>query len=162
MNLFKSALIVLVAVTMLSAAKPAKASLGTASANPYLVVSGLAMTALGFHDAVAPYHRKFTSKSYGVFLMFFGLLQLENEDGISFRQVTQDQAAKVGLTFEETKSYNSEIEQVNALAAHVEGELEKLETPSANDSVELWENVKSAVAPETFSAMQKISVKSIK
>ena len=93
----------------------------------------------------------------GAALGVIGIIVLEESQSMSFDQISQEDALKIGLSSIERTQFNSEIDQVNALAFHVDSELSGLANPTVNDSVNIWDSVKDAVSPETFSAMLKIA-----
>lgn len=59
----------------------------------------------------------------GIPVIVYGLLILEGEQQIMFSKITAQEAKDLGLTQSETISFNHEVDQVNALAAHVNDEL---------------------------------------
>jgi hypothetical protein len=170
MKVLRSFLLSLVAVTMLANSNPAKAMVGVFTLNPVLVVGGLAVGVTGgvvtLFSVTLPENRLTrTGYSLAVAGAFTGLLAgavgfvaFDGQQDASFAEISATQAKKLGLTVDEMNSYNSEIDEVNALGAHVDAELSSLSKPTLEDSAAIWSSVKSAVAPATYSAMQKISV----
>lgn len=168
MKLLKSSLLALVAVLMLSTAKPSQAAVGALTANPALALTGLKVTGggaalLGIGMMAGRADNSMMGMAglmpgvIGLALAGVGLIILDENQGVSFDELTQEQAQKIGLSSSELEQFNSEIDQVNALASHVDAELSLLSNPSVEDSAAIWASIKDAVSPETFSAMQKIS-----
>lgn len=93
----------------------------------------------------------------GAFALFLGVLILENDQIILFNNLSYGEAIHLGVSEAERLSYNSEIDQVNALAAYVDAELSKISKPGIEDSRILWESVRGSVSPLTFQTLQKIS-----
>jgi hypothetical protein len=168
MKLLKSLCMILVAVSILTFSKPSQAAVGAISGNPVLVISGLKVAgngavALGVGVAAmrvdSPYFIALGGYTglIGAAAICIGLVMLEDSQDINFDQVSKTDAAKLGLNSSELEIYNSEIDQVNALAAHVDHELGKLAQPTIQDSAAIWSSVQDTVSPESFKVMQKIT-----
>jgi hypothetical protein len=170
MKALKSSLLALVAVTMLVNSNPAKAWAGVFTLNPVLALGGLAVGTAGMTAGLFSIIKAVETNNRGVEYLatagslvgivvgVVGVFAFDEQQDAAFAPVSARQAKKLGLTVEEMNSYNSEIDEANALGAHVDTELSHFRKPTLEDSVAIWSSVKSAVAPETFSAMQKISV----
>jgi hypothetical protein len=158
MNLFKSTLLAFFTVTILSTSGPAKAVVGLISGTVPLAISGLVMGAGGLAatEIYAKQQNVFLAMA-GALTSAVGVILLDDGQNFHFHKVSQTEGNKIGLTSAEVASFNSEIDQVNALASHVGSELSGLTNPTVNDSVAIWASVKDAISPETFTAMQKIS-----
>lgn len=57
----------------------------------------------------------------------------------------------------ELELFNQEIDQVNAVVEHVSLELSEMENPTKEDSTRIWKDMKDALSPEAFSALQKVT-----
>ena len=92
----------------------------------------------------------------GAPVILLGLVVLDGEQEVQFRELNRSEAAKIGISAQELAVYNSEIDQANMLMADVKSELSKIEKPTAKDSAAAWVGVRDLVSPETFASMQKI------
>ncbi len=90
-----------------------------------------------------------------------GMILLSDEKGqtVSFKEISSADAQSKGLTKVEAESFNSEVDQLNIMAAHVDAELSKLEKPTIEASVALWSDLKSNLSTETISAVNKLVTK---
>lgn len=168
MKLLKSSLVALVAVLMITTSKPSQAAVGAISGNPALVISGLQVTGggavlFGLGMAAGRADNSMMGMSgllpglFGFALGLVGLVMMDEDQSLSFDQLSESEAQKLGLTSAELELYNAEIDQVNALASHVDNELSQVAKPSLKDSAAVWATVQDAISPGTFSAMQKIT-----
>jgi hypothetical protein len=164
-KLFKSTLLALVAVATLTASRPSQAGVAglvafSASVNAAgLVIYGGA-TVGGLASFVAASKSTSPATKVGLIALgvaLLGFVALDDEQGLSFNEVSEQQAAQLGLSASEMESFNSEIDQVNALSVHVTSQMVSLSSPTVEDSVAAWGSVHDSVSPEAFSAMQKIT-----
>ncbi len=92
----------------------------------------------------------------GAPVIILGLVVLDGEQEVQFRELNDQEAAKIGIPSEDLAVYNSEIDQANMLIADVKTELSKIKKPTAQDSAAAWNGVKDLVSPATYATMQKI------
>lgn len=92
----------------------------------------------------------------GAPILILGLVVLDGEQEVQFRELNDAEAAKIGISSDDLEIYNSEIDQANMLIADVKTELSKIKKPSAQDSAKAWSSVKDLVSPATYETMQKI------
>lgn len=138
----------------------AHAIAGFSTGNAGLVLGGIAGPVAGMHLIA----RSASSSENGQMIAFFlglpamiilGVVLLDEESGqIKFDEVDADQASKLGLTANEIEVYNSEVYEVNILVEEVSASL--VTESTLKDSVELWDEMKEFVSPETFKVMQTL------
>ena len=157
---------VLLTVVSLTQSKPSQAAVGALVSTPVLI-AGLAIGGaglLGTAAGVAGCNRNGDSMNIcrditiliGSPIILLGLIVLEGEQEVQFRELTPSEAAKIGISGDELAVYNSEIDQANMIMGDVKSELSKIERPTAQDSAAAWNNVRDLVSPATYSTMQKI------
>ncbi len=167
------ALFIALTVLISVQSKNSEATVGLITVNPALVTVGLVISvggAAGYAVAEINASRGDIGSIFNSILIAMGsiavgsvgLIVLDGEEGYAFAELDQVHAAKLGVTNEERLSFNSEIDQVNMLAAHVDRELSQIKNPTAEDSEALWSTVTDAVAPETLKAMQRVSLQLLK
>lgn len=162
-NIFKSAILGLALVSTLSVSRPAQAAVSLLTLNGPLAVAGLAVFLPSGYVAVSieegGVFRKGGKPLYMASIVgfFVGAMILDENQSMSFAEVSAADAAKLDLSEAELASFNDEVDQANALLEEAEAELSKLSNPSLEDSKMIWASLKDSVSPETFSAMQKIT-----
>lgn len=149
-----------------------EAAIGAIVAAPAAVTVGLCIAGTGVGIAVADiaigllsdpeihYPTGIFTAIFAVPLLGLGLIVLEEKQGAVYSAIAPwsvEGAEKLGLTPSEIDSFNSEIDQVNALAAHVDSEMAARGSKDPQVASQIWLEVKDAVAPETFSAMVKVT-----
>lgn len=161
----------LIAGIILLTSNDTKAAVGAIVAAPVVVTTGLIIAGTGtVGTAASVFAYNGTddqSASLGYFFLaliagavaVLGIIVLDEEQAMSYAEISKKEGLKIGLTNEEIHSYNSEIDQVNALASYVDTQMADLKKPTTEDAKVVWEEVSQAVSPETFSAMQKITAK---
>lgn len=168
MNKLKVFFAVLLTVVTLSHSKPSQAAVGALVSTPVLI-AGLAIGGTGLVGTTIGLFKCGESGSgdaqgwcgafiliLGIPVILLGLVVLEGEQEVQFRELNNAEASKIGITNDELEVYNSEIDQANMLIADVKAELSKIKKPTAKDSSAAWNDVKDLVAPATYAAMQKI------
>lgn len=170
MKTTKKFLLTIVALAVLLTSNQTKAGIGAMAVAPVVVTTGLVVagvgvagTALGVAGVLTS-GNDWTMALGGILLArlsmivgLVGLVILDNEQSMSYSEISEEEGNKLGLTYEEIDSYNREIDQVNALASYVDGRMAELKKPKTEDAKKVWEEVADSVYPETFSAMQKIT-----
>lgn len=88
-----------------------------------------------------------------------GIIALDGKGGqkLAFTELTQKQAKLLGVTKEETRIFNSELDMANQVFTQVTTDLDRMEKPAPKDAKALWEQYESMLSAETVSVMQKIS-----
>lgn len=156
----RSMMFALLTVVTLTASKPSHAIVGLVAA-PGLVTAGAVMGVAGMVVTQAGAEGGFDGIGailFGGVLTVVGIVVLDGEQGLAYGEVSPEQAHELGLTNKELLSFNAEIDQVNAIASHIDSELGAMKNPTVEDSAALWQSLKAAIAPETFSALQKVTV----
>lgn len=163
MKKLKVFLAIVLTVTALSHSKPSQATVGAFVGGPVLI-AGLVLT--GSAGIWSAYHFRKCEGGHecrGLMVLIAGivllpgLLVLDGEQGIEFKELTTREASHLGITASALEIYNSEVEQANMLMAEVTSELSRIEKPTEADSKVAWNNVKDLVSPATYSVMQKIA-----
>lgn len=152
------ALLITLSVATYSA--PSKAAVGITQLNAGVVLGGLAMTTAGVLIRKTP---GFVGL-LGYLGAIIGLVVLDGEQGqeVEFSALSLEEAKSLEITVAEMESFNAEIDQVNILFSEVALQLEGIEKPTTTDAKAAWDGLEGLVAQETFSAMKKISVKSVR
>jgi hypothetical protein len=163
-----NSLAIVLTVFTLSTSRPANAAVGALVAMPLMISTGIAIAA-GGGAATVPALGCMTFRGgekglvatlvlgiYGLVAIGVGAMVLDGEQHMEFAPVTPAQAAKLHLTKAEMNAYNSEVDQVNALADMIGEDLGRMENPTNEDSANAWNDVKDTLAPQTFSALAKI------
>jgi hypothetical protein len=155
---------VLLTVTTLAHSRPSQAAIGAAVSTPVLI-AGIVITAVTGVGTLATLSSCRGDSSglcagltilVGGPLVLLGLVVLDGEQGVEFKELSNKEASKLGVSATELAIYNSEVDQANMLMADVKSELSEMNKPTAEDSKIAWDGVKDMVSPETFATMQKI------
>jgi hypothetical protein len=156
---------VLLTVVTLSHSRPTQAAVGAAFSTPVLI-AGIVIAGGGVVTTVAGVASCKPGDNSGLCaglvilvlapVVLLGLVVLEGEQKAEFRELSKEEANKLGISSNELAVYNSEVDQANMLVADVSAELSKIEKPTNEDSGVAWAKVKDLVSAETFSVMQKI------
>lgn len=86
-----------------------------------------------------------------------GLIVLDGEQQVHFSPLNKFDATKMQITESERVSFNSEIDQVNALTSFVNEEVVRLQADRPEVAAQIRNEVKDSVSSETFSAMVKVA-----
>lgn len=149
----------------LSLISPARSAVGVSFAAPAAVVAGVATMAVAAGGGYGGYRLIRAKKPVlggaviilSLGLGYFGLLLLDGEQSAKFAELTPESAANLGITQDEMDIYNSEIEQVNAVAREVGAELVKQKSESVDLSRELWIDLGLQLSPETMKTVIAIA-----
>lgn len=122
MKLFKSTFVVLLTVVTLLSSRPSQAAVGAAFSASAVVITGLVVAGGGAFISVDTLGdrgnlRGLVTIFIGLPLMLLGLIVLDEEQVVSFAPLTNAESRELGLSLQEVKIYNSEIDQANALLA---------------------------------------------
>jgi hypothetical protein len=167
MKFLTGILALVLTLSTLTYSRRSQAAVGLIMVNPAVILGGLAMAGTGagalviFQNASADTE---VLAGVGGLLALIGVIVLDGEEGqkVSFRELTPKTAHQVGVTESERLNYNSELDQVNFILSEVESDMAKMKKPTAQDSQKVWSQYKDMVSSKTFSAMTKISTKSLK
>lgn len=158
----RSFIFILMAFITLMSSKPSQAAVGAMVGSPVVVTAGILVAGGGVTAAVVDLTTP--GQWTGIFALFVGLpllllgvLILDGEQSLSFAPLSAEDAKKLGVTSSERKSFNAEIDQINALASHVDAELTEMKSEDPAVAGALWTEVKEMITPESFSALVKVS-----
>ena len=95
----------------------------------------------------------------GVGWTLAGMAVLDAQEGpvLKFAPVGDEEASTIGLSAEETRSFNQELEEINAVSESVAASLAKLEKPTLDDSRALWRTYGGSLSPAATHAANKVS-----
>ncbi len=150
MNKLRVFFAVLFTVLSLSHSKPSQAVVGTGGG---AAIAGLALMGGGFISL-----RKCNDLGclpIGTVLFLAGIIILDGEQQIEFRELTNEEARRIGLSPAEQESYNSELDQTNSILSEVSAELTELS--KAEDAARIWEGHRDLINPLTYAAIKKIA-----
>ncbi|MES2526571.1 MAG: hypothetical protein V4598_05765 [Bdellovibrionota bacterium] len=168
-------LAVVLTVSTLTVSKPSHSAVSLVTFNAPLALMSLGM--LAGSGVVAIISSKFehdnsdilaTGAVFGyigsAIVAAVGIVTLDGEGGqkIAFAELSQKQAKILGVSSEEKRIFNSELDMANQVFAQVTSELDRMEKPKAQDAKALWEQYESMLSAETVSVMKKISQSSAK
>jgi len=98
----------------------------------------------------------------GLTVLGFILLDEQNSS-LSFAALTPDKAAALGISTDEMQSFNSELEELNAIADQASVAVRSSGARTVSDATEasslVWKDCKDSLSPLTFSALTKVSQK---
>lgn len=152
-------------VLMMAIIAPARASVGIGFAAPMAVVAGagaMVGAAGGVYAGARVIRNGRTVLGSGIILVsvaagFFGFLLLDGEQEAKFAELTPEGAEAIGVSAAELEIYNSEIEQVNAIAREIGSELVKQNSESVELARDLWMELGSELSPETMKTVIAIA-----
>lgn len=165
MKTFKSLFLALTIVLTMTASKPSQAAIG-AIFSPVLVTAGVVVAggggALIGVGLFAPCEADGCLANLGPFIVgsfiaLLGLVILDDKQTVAYTTLNTADARKAGLNPIELQSFNAEVDQINALAAYVDSELERMNKPTKEDSAALWSEIKDTLSPEAFSGLVKVT-----
>ena len=157
-------------VTTLTVSKPSHSAVSLVTFNAPLALMSLGMLAgAGVAGIVGDKIYRSNNDilaSGGAFLQIgaaiiavVGIITLDGEGGqkLVFAELSQKQAKLLGVTAEETRIFNSELDMANQVFTQVTSDLDRMEKPKPKDAKALWEQYESMLSVETVSVMKKIS-----
>lgn len=165
MKTFKTLFLALTIVLTLTSSRPSQAAIG-AIFSPVLVTAGVVVAGGGGVLVGVGMFTPCEAESclgnlgpmiLGGFIALLGLVILDDEQTVAYTTLNPHDARKAGLSRIELEKFNSEVDQINALAAYVDSELERMEKPTKEDSAALWSEVKDTLSPEAFSGLVKVT-----
>lgn len=173
MKTLKTLLVVFSLVCLTLHSRPSQAAVGALAAAPAVVVAGLYIAGTGAAVTGVATVMDVSEGGGGLFaflmfmfitgpIMLLGLVILDDEQAMEFSPMEPAHGQKLGLSADELRAYNSEIDQINALAAFVDAEVSKDEKPSREYAAQLWTEVKGELSPAAFSGLLKVNNQFIK
>lgn len=169
MKTFKTLLVVFSLICLTLHSRPSQAAISAVAGAPALVTGGLVVaggavaleTVVVVLEVTGDYSWKDASAwalliTVPIFLL--GILILD-EDKLeaSYSQLDAGKARSLGLSAKELAAYNSELDEINALANFVDANMTKKGEAGLSESRDLWTDVKDSISPEAFSALVKIT-----
>ncbi len=144
---------------------PARASIGAGFAAPSAVIAGVAaigLSGVAAYGGVRLIKRGSIIAGVGVLILataggFFGLILLDGENEAKFAELSSASAGDLNLSESDREIYNSEIEQVNAVAREIGSELSKQGSQSAELARDLWIEFGTELSPETMKTVIAIA-----
>ncbi len=161
-SLKKAAVSCALLVTMIA---PARSAVGITFAAPLAVVAGVAAMGVSAGAAYGGYRLvKKGSTVAGVAVMilsagggYFGFLLLDGEQKAQFSELSSEGAEGLKISESDREIYNSEIEQVNAIAREIGSELAKQGSDSAELARDMWIELGTELSPETMKTVIAIA-----
>ncbi len=152
-------------VTMIA---PSRAAIGVGFAAPLAVVAGVAAMGVSAVGAYGGYRlikkgsTATTVAGVGVILLsaagaYFGLIILDGEQKAEFSELSTETALDLNISENEREIYNSEVEQVNAIAREIGSELAKQGSESAELARDMWIELGTELSPETMKTVIAIA-----
>jgi hypothetical protein len=95
----------------------------------------------------------------GIAFALLGLYILD-EDGqqsMNYGHLEEEQIANLGITKDQARVFNGQLEEVNAVKDTIASTVGQLENPSFEDVQGLWQEHSGVLAPETMVVVDKIS-----
>ncbi len=175
MKKFSSFLAIALTVSTLTVSRPSHSAVALVTFNAPLALMSLGMLAgagIGGIIANSTYHDNNDVIATGgtligigsAIIAAVGIVALDGEGGqkLAFAELSQKQAKVLGVSSEEKRIFNSELDMANQVLNQVTSELDKMEKPQPKDAKALWEQYESMLSVETISVMKKISQSSKK
>lgn len=149
----------LLTLSIFSLSRPAHAVVGLATGNPVVTVLGAAtlggsviFLTTGSSDDLGT---SLLMAFWGFIAGAVGLTLLDGEEAMEFAELSTKDALSLGITPEEREAFNTEIDQVNAVAEAVSAELP--EKPTADDAKVLWAHYGESLHPQALIATTKVA-----
>lgn len=172
MNFVKIAIALMITMTVTLHSKPTQAGIGAIVAAPVVVTSGLVIAGAGVGvfaldigtalvlsvvNPNAQYPGGIFSFVFGIPLLGLGLIVLDEGATFQYGPIETKAGKKIGLSVTEIMSFNSEVDQINALASDVDQELKAMGSNKSEDAAALWLEARENISPEAFSALVKVT-----
>jgi len=100
---------------------------------------------------------------YSAVALLGGFVLLDSDQGqtLRFIPITAEQAQRVGISEVERTSFNSQTDELNSVAQSVQADIENSEVHSPQEGLalarSLWNQQKTSIDPDAFSAAEKLS-----
>lgn len=148
----------------LTLVNPARGAVGASFAAPVAVVMGVAAMGVAAAGGYGSYrlfkaHKPVLGGAVGVLSLgmgYFGFLLLDGEQEAKFTELTADAAESLKVSAADIEIYNSEVEQVNAIAREIGEELAD-DPENVERSKALWAELGSQLSPETMKTVIAIA-----
>lgn len=167
MKTLKSLFLALTITLTMTVSRPSQAAIGAifspalVTAGLYIAGAGVGVTGIAFVLGAGGDDRTQLDALgvgiLGILGAVLGLVILDDTQTVAFSPLARSEARNLKLTELEYNSFNAEVDQINALAAFVDSELERMSKPTKEDSAALWSEVKDALSPEAFTALVKVT-----
>lgn len=168
MKTLKTLLVIFCLVCMTLHSRPSQAAVGAIAAAPAAVTAGLYIVGAGgaafaggliidAKENAGGWAAFFFTLFVAIPLGVLGLVVLEDEQALEFAPIEVSQAKGLGISESEILAFNSEIDQINALAAFVDSEVSKEEKPTKEHAAQLWEEVRGEISPAAFDGLVKVN-----
>jgi hypothetical protein len=144
---------------------PARSMVGVSFAAPGAVVAGVAILAVGAVGGYGSY-RLIKSGKTGLGIAaavvsaaggYLGFIILDGKQEAKFAEISADAASELGVSEAEREIYNSEIEQVNAIAREIGSELVNQNSDSVEAARDMWMDLGTELSPETMKTVIAIA-----
>lgn len=163
MKCFKKAIVSCALIATMVA--PARAAVGITFAAPLAVVAGVAAMGVSAGAAYGGYRLIKNGKTaVGIAVLvvsaaggYFGFLLMDGQQEAKFGELSPEGASQLGISASELAVYNSEVEQVNAIAREIGSELAAQNSDSADLARDLWMEYGTQLAPETMKTVIAIA-----
>ena len=99
--------------------------------------------------------------SLGVTLVGLVVLDSKDQQGVTFGPLDEKTAQTLNVSPNELSAYNSELDEVNAIRDEVTARLLESKNPTVQESQAAWAEFKDSISPESFSVVEKISLKMV-
>ena len=96
-------------------------------------------------------------KALGLASLGVGLFFLDEESGsMSFAELNDENAIKLGLSVEQKDAFNNSLEEINILKDEMTAALMEMEKPTLTDADHMWEQNKDLIDHDAFIAIKTI------
>lgn len=166
MKTLKTLLVVFSLICVTLHSKPSQAGIGLVAGSAVAVSSGLTMAAIGGAGTLVMLPAATQGGGLNpvailalipMALLGIGLLILEGEQQFEFAPLEAQHARKLGVTSEEMRAFNNEIDQINALASYVDSEISRDGKPTKERAAEVWTEIRGEISPEAFDGLVKVN-----
>jgi hypothetical protein len=149
--------------TIISA--PARSMVGVSFAAPAAVVAGVAILVVGAGGAYGTYRLAKAGKTGAAIAAglvtaagsYFGFIILDGQKEAKFAELSSEAANELGVSEADRAIYNSEVEQVNAIAREIGSELVEANSNSAELARDMWMDLGTELSPETMKTVIAIA-----
>jgi hypothetical protein len=161
--------VVMAATAVTAAPKQAEAAIGivgigTPIGIPLVVAGGITTAAALVFDytlliACALTHCGPGEVVLAIAVVAAGVVLLDPQEGplLKYQELGADEAATLGITPDELASFNSQVDELNAVSQTIGSELTKIKNPKIEDSRALWAAYQGSLDPAAYSAAGKVT-----
>lgn len=152
-------------VLVFSISQPSRASLGLAFGGTPAVVVGVAAMGVAAGGAYGSFRLFKSGKPFlgalaavgSLAVGFFGFALMDGTQNAEFGELSPEGAEKLGITKAEMEIYNSEVEQVNAIAREIGSELKRQNSESPELARDMWMELGTQLSGETMKTVIAIA-----